>query len=338
MKKYLIMSLLCPWLWMATSCDKYNDDRIWQDLGELGEELATYESLEQQLTAQMGQIGTLLNSAYVTFISTDADGNYVITYANADGTTHTMTIATQADAMKQPVITARADADGKYYWAATSDNGKTYEFITDGKGNKYPIGGTMPEVTIDDKGFWCINGVSTNVMAFDMSGMLFKNAYVDEITGEAVLVLADGHELRMTIREALGLKFDCPVYNGVADYATPVTVAYEVYGGEASAATVDVFTAYNMEVTVDRRTSTFTAKMKDGATEGNILMLAHAGNHTLLKPLYFTYGQAAISEPSCGGKNSVEINGNAAQLEIQVSASIAYDVKTSVDWITPIGT
>lgn len=337
MKKYLYISLLCPWLLLSTSCDKYNDDRIWQDLNELGGDIASYEALAQSLNEQMSQVKTLMNSAYITFISTDAAGNYVISYADAAGNEHTMTVATAGDTMKLPVITARQDSDGKYYWASTTDNGKTYTFITDGNGAKFPIGGTMPQLSIDDQGFWSIEGKSTGVMAFDLSGLLFQNAYIDQDNGEAVFVLADGTELRMTVKEALGLNLDCSLFSGVVDYATPVTIGYNVYGAQASSATVDLFTAYNMEVTIDRRTSTLIAKMKEGATDGNILVLAHAGNHTLLKPLYFTYGEAVIAEPTYNGSNIMGLNGNAQKPELQVSASIAYDVQVSADWIAYTG-
>ena len=93
------------------------------------------------------------------------------------------------------------------------------------------------------------------------------------------------------------MKFNASLFNGVADYNTPVTIGYEVYGTLANNAYVDLFTAYNMEVTIDRVTSTLTATMKNGATEGNILLLASAGNSTILKPIYFTFGEAVIQDP-----------------------------------------
>lgn len=107
--------------------------------------------------------------------------------------------------------------------------------------------------------------------------MLFKSAYIDDKTGEAVFILADGQELRMSLQEALGIRFNSPVYNAVTDYTTPVSIPYEIYGTQSENAYVDMFTAYNMEVKIDKISSTLIATMKEGATEGNILLLASAG-------------------------------------------------------------
>ncbi|MCS2523850.1 DUF4988 domain-containing protein [Bacteroides ovatus] len=134
----------------------------------------------------------MLGSSFITLISQDADGNYIISYSDGGGETHTVTIATQGDVIKFPIITAKQDSDGKFYWAQTTDKGKTYTFILDGDGKKFPIGGTMPDVKINENGYWSVNGSSTGVLANDLSNMLFKSAYIDDKTGEAVFILADG--------------------------------------------------------------------------------------------------------------------------------------------------
>ena len=97
-----------------------------------------------------------------------------------------------------------------------------------------------------------------------MSNTLFREAYIDEENQEAVFILSNNQELRLQMREALGVRFDLPLFNGVADYDTPVTIRYELYGTLAENAHVDLFTAYNMEVTVDRIASTLTATLKSG--------------------------------------------------------------------------
>ena len=63
---------------------------------------------------------------------------------------------------------------------------------------RFPPGGEKPEVGIDAEGFWTVNGKlitdakGDKVLADDVSNILFKEAYVDEKTGEAVFILADG--------------------------------------------------------------------------------------------------------------------------------------------------
>jgi hypothetical protein len=336
LKAYLLV-LACCLLW---SCDdKYDDTRIWEDLDEIENIIRDHEAKVQTLEQQMTSLTSLLNSSFISLITQDAAGNFVISYSNNGGDTHTVTIAKQSDVVALPIVSAKMDSDGKYYWAQSDDKGKTYSFILDENGEKYAIGGRMPEVGIDNNGYWTINGESTGVLAKDMTNTLFREAYIDEETEEAVFILSNNEELRFQLKEALGLKFNASLFNGVADYNTPVTIGYEVYGTLANNAYVDLFTAYNMEVTIDRVTSTLTATMKNGATEGNILLLASAGNSTILKPIYFTFGEAVIQDPLYqGSANVIQLTGNSTSIEIQVSSSISYQTETDNDWITYSGT
>ena len=94
-----------------------------------------------------------------------------------------------------------------------------------------------------------------------------------------------------------------------------------------------------MEVKIDKASSTLTATMKEGATEGNILLLASAGNHTVLKPVYFTYGTAILDEPQYQGHvGPIQLKGTQMDIEMQISANISYQVATENDWITYKGT
>lgn len=338
MKKLIGISLFISACFLG-SCSSYDDERIWQDLNDIEQTIGDYESLTRTLNEQMASLSEVLGSSFITLISQDADGNYVISYSNDGGENHTVTIATQDEVTKLPIITAKQDTDGKLYWAQTTDKGKNYTFILDGDGKKFPVGGVIPKVQIDENGYWSVNGTSTGVLANDVSNLLFKSAYIDDKTGEAVFILADGQELRMTLQEALGIRFNSPVYNAVTDYATPVHIPYEIYGTQSENAYVDLFTAYNMEVKIDKASSTLTAIMKEGATEGNILLLASAGNHTILKSVYFTYGTAILDEPQYQGHiGPIQLKGTQMDIEMQISANISYQVTTENDWITHKGT
>ena len=114
--------------------------------------IGDYEAQAETLTKQMTSLSKVIGSSFITLISQDADGNHVISYSDGGGETHTVTIATQEDAIKLPIITAKQDTDSKFYWAQTTDKGKTYTFILDGDGKKFPIGGTMPDVKINENG------------------------------------------------------------------------------------------------------------------------------------------------------------------------------------------
>ena len=143
MKKFISISLFISACFLG-SCSSYDDERIWQDLNEIEKTIGDYEAQAETLTKQMTSLSKVIGSSFITLISQDADGNHVISYSDGGGETHTVTIATQEDAIKLPIITAKQDTDSKFYWAQTTDKGKTYTFILDGDGKKFPIGGTMP--------------------------------------------------------------------------------------------------------------------------------------------------------------------------------------------------
>ena len=124
MKKFISISLFISACFLG-SCSSYDDERIWQDLNEIEKTIGDYEAQAETLTKQMTSLSKVIGSSFITLISQDADGNHVISYSDGGGETHTVTIATQEDAIKLPIITAKQDTDSKFYWAQTTDKGKT---------------------------------------------------------------------------------------------------------------------------------------------------------------------------------------------------------------------
>ncbi len=348
MKKYINILVLVAMLF-AGSCSKYDDTRIRQDLDDVGSIVDELEQAAGKLDTQMSALTQLMQSTFVTMISTDADGNYVITYMKEDGTTGSITVATQKEVVTVPVIGIGEDG-GEWYWRQTADNGRTWEWIytDDTKPVRYKVGGEMPTVGIDKEGFWTVNGKpltddkGNKVLANDASNILFSSAAVDETTGEAVFTLADGSEFRMRMFEALKLEFDTPVYNSVADASTKLKIKYKVVGTQAEDAIVDIFTSYNVTADIDTAVSTITVSMDGTKEEGNILVMAHSDGNTVLKPLFFTYGTALIQDPLYqGSTNDIVLEGDMTQFDISVSANIDYTVtveESAQQWLIPVTT
>ena len=99
MKKFISISLFISACFLG-SCSSYDDERIWQDLNEIEKTIGDYEAQTETLTAQMASLSKVLGSSFITLISQDADGNYIISYSDGGGETHTVTIATQGDVIK----------------------------------------------------------------------------------------------------------------------------------------------------------------------------------------------------------------------------------------------
>lgn len=336
MRRYL-NAWLCAVLLAGTGCSEYDDARIREDLDDVEAQLDDLENQMKDLDTQMSSLTALLGSHYVTLLSTDADGQQVISYMAPDGTTHTVTLITGDKIVTQPVIGIDED-EGAYYWCQTSDNGKTWEWIytDDTHSSRYLVGGEKPEIGIDDEGYFTVNGVpltrpdGSKILADDVSNRLFEKVEADETTGEAVFTLVGGTEFRIPLFEALTLAFDTPVYTAVPDAATPVRIRYEVGGSMADEAVVELFTAYNVKAELDPIASTISVSMDASSQEGdegNILVLAHSAAGTVLKPLFFTFGTAAIADPSHNGATGdIVLEGDATTFDVSVSANIDYTV------------
>ena len=89
----------------ATGCgDGYDDTRIKQDLDEIGSRIEALEQSIAGLQSQFDALTQLINSSFVSFISTDAEGRTVITYMDHGGESHSITVATQEDVVTLPIL------------------------------------------------------------------------------------------------------------------------------------------------------------------------------------------------------------------------------------------
>jgi hypothetical protein len=342
MKKiiYILISMLAATaiLW---SCDRYDDSELRNNIDAIEAELSSYEKTADSLQDQISAITQLKNSSFISFINKNKDGTYVITYMNAGGQTNTITLATQSDVNTLPLITAGTYTDGKLYWRSTSDNGVTYTWLKDATGNMMPVGGTEPIVGIDTEGYWTVNGVrylnasGKPVLANDVSNTLFKDVSVDSETSLVTFTLSDGTSFQVQIYEALNITFSSAPVVAIPNRATPATITYTLTGTEANKATVDYFTAYNVTVSIDTLTHTIKAALADGAEEGNTVIIVSAKGSTVLKPIFFTYGSAVISDPLWDSKygtgTTAEIPGEMTQFYVNVSANIGYSMFISAD-------
>jgi hypothetical protein len=322
------------------SCDKYGPDRINQDLDEMEAILNSLEDNVKVLNQQMASCNELLNSRFISLITTDANGNYVIKYKSAGGEFRSVTIATKNDMVTLPIIGV-GEFQGEYYWRITVDRGAHYEWLLDDKGDKVPVTGHVPNIAIDNEGYWTIDGVRVKdsednpLLANDVSNTLFKEIEIDEETGFAIFTLADDTQLKIQIMEALGIRFNVAPVTAITDRATPVIIGYNVVGSEIDDAIVDCFTAYNVTATVDNSLSTITVTLDATAESGNIIVMVHANGNTILKPLFFTYGSAEIGNPELDPRYASEgiivLGGELTSFDIKVSANIEYSVLISDD-------
>ncbi len=326
-----IILTLTAAVFLLGSCEAYDDSLIREEIDAIEAELSAAENALNDMESQMQSLTAIMNSDFVAYLNVDDKGNAVLSYMK-DGKTYTITLALQSDVVTLPIVAARED-NGVLYWALTRDNGKTYEWILQ-SGEKMIVGGSVPEVGIDGEGFWTVNGqrcVDANgnpVLANDVSNTLFKN--VELVDGFAVFTMVDGTTFRVQYFEALGIDFDCPAIIGVEDVTAPVVVNYTLKGSLAENASVDFFTAYNVDVTVDVYARKITMRMHAGASEANTVIMVTSGETTVLKPIFMTAGAAVIEQPkwdaAYGVGTAIQLPGELTEFDVEVSANVSYDV------------
>lgn len=327
-------------------CNKYDDSLLRENINKIEQELSDAEGKINTMEEQMNFLTSIINSEFVSYLNITEDGKCILTYIKG-GKKNTVELALESDVIKVPIVNAKEFEDGNLYWVQTSDNGKTYDWILDAEGNKMPVGGIMPDVTIDEEGFWCVNGIrftdkdGNNVLADDVSNTLFQSVIVDE-EGFAVFTLVGGTSFKVQIYEALNIEFDdIATIVAIPDRNTPAVVHYTLSGTKADDAFVDYFTAYNVDVEIDEVTSTISIRLHESAEEGNVVIMASAGDNTVIKPIFVTYGTAEISKPEWdaefGSQPEINIPGEITEFDLRVSANIDYDVTISEecsDWLT----
>lgn len=210
---------------------KYDDEELWNRVNSLEERI---ESLESQLTSMNKDISSistvvnaLQNNLSVTSIE-ETENGYTLTFS--DDQKITIKNGTDGEDGNDAPIIGVDLFEGKYYWTQTIDGTKTW--LTDAKGNKFPVAGesgVTPRLKVSATGHWMVsydNGISYTevldekgkpVQAVGKDGedgedgkdghngssgsdgkdgdSFFKDVKVDG--DELVLVLKDGMEIRL---------------------------------------------------------------------------------------------------------------------------------------------
>lgn len=330
------------------SCS-YDSSEIENGITDLENRVAALEQKADYLESQLKAVSEFVSGNFISRVGTDEKGNFVITYQDRNGEKKTVTLAKASDLDKSPMI-GTAEYEGVLYWRQTKDNGATWEWITDKDGDKMPVSGPAPVVGIDKDGYWTFNGESTGVLAKDMTGNIFKNIAADSESGLVVFSLTDGSSFSVRYNESLAIAFTTPSFLAVESYSAPVEVGYKVSGTMAKDAVVDYLTAYNVKVKVNESLKTISVTMEEGAEEGNVVIMATAGDDIVYKPLFFSYGKTVIDFENYIKDNElitplgepvINLGGDMTPFTVRISHNI--DVEASVaqenaSWLKAVNT
>jgi len=184
-----------------TSCSDYQDE-----IDALDYRVTVLEKLANEVNNNVASlqkfVAAMQNYDYITNVTTDSEGNVIITFANAGS----FTIKNGADGTQPPISIGVGD-DGNYYWML---NGK---FILV-NGNKVGVNSTLPQLRINSSGFWeySIDGGTTwietgaSAKGSDAETKILS-IEMDETGKYVVIKTSDGKEYKIPYTAGFGIVY-----------------------------------------------------------------------------------------------------------------------------------
>ena len=160
MKRFLYLLLLTATTFVY-GCSDYDDSQLSGRLDDIKERIAKLQDRIASLNSQLADLSELTSGNVITEMTEDSEGNYIITYKDNKNEEKSIVLATVDQMLNVPLLGIELDPQNNlYYWTVTAD-GKTSPLL-DKAGEKVPVSGYTPEVSVDAEGFWTVNGERLN--------------------------------------------------------------------------------------------------------------------------------------------------------------------------------
>jgi len=284
--------LLSSVIALTAGCSGFDDSALWNDVDHIYTELTELAWQIKQTNGQIKMLSAVVNGGVITAITTDSDGNHVISYKGEDNVEHTVTVAVKDDVSGVPVLGTKEDG-GVLYWTITV-GGKT-EFLKDADGSRIPVSGRTPEFKIDKEGYLTLNGIRLK----DSEGNPVKAegktlsliSKVDENDGNVIFTLADGSMVEAPKFGAFNivLKYGDETISGglfaIEDSSGgEASLSYTLIGLNAENTTVSLVRTSGLSAVLDRSASAILLSWDKGFEEGSFtLLLADDSQNVLVK-------------------------------------------------------
>ncbi len=297
-----IMTILMLALAAMVSCQPFDDSELWNDVDNAYNQLTEIGKQVDALNAQVSALSAIVNNGAITGITTDADGNYVLSYKNAANEEKTIIIATKDDVASEPILGTKEEG-GILYWTLTS-GGKTEVLKIDGV--KVPVQGVAPEFAVDSEGYWTMNGkritdaAGQPVKAEGKTVSLITGVAQDE-NGNGVITLADGSTVTVPFFDAFSLNLSVGGQAVIAEikfetFSPTIEIDCVVTGKNAETTVLKVMKQTDLTAVYDAATKKITVTLGDGFEQGSfVVMLADAEGNVLIRPVQVVW-TAAVPE------------------------------------------
>ena len=327
---------------LACAC-MFDDSDLKGQLDDIKDRIEKLQGRIDAMNGQLTAMSYITSGNVITSVTQDSDGKYVITYLDSKNAEKTVVIATMDQMINVPVLGVELDAQNNlYYWTVTVDGETTYLM---NNGEKVPVSGYTPKVSVDAEGYWTVNGERIKdanglpIEANDGESCVFRNVEINE-NGDLVITQGNGNVITLPVQKVLNLTLSASINTTVVDIAQPVEIVYELTGSNAEGAMVAVAEAEGVEAVIDRDKKVITVTFPDGFQSGYIIALANDyAEHTVLRPVFFEKAKSDKIEIRTADELvqfAADVNaGTGAQL-MKAMLMNDIDMKDVAIW-TPIG-
>ena len=343
MKRFLYFLLLTAFVF-ASGCSDYDDSELGGRIDGVKERIAKLQSRITALNGQLADLSELTSGNVITAMAKDSEGNYVITYKDNKNEEKSVVLATVDQMLNVPLLGVEPDGEsGLYYWTVTVD-GETTPLL-DKSGERVPVSGHTPVVSVDAQGYWTVNGERLNdaagrpIEARDGESALLK-AIERDANGNLALTLGNGQVVTLPIQQVLNLTLSAAINTTVVDISAPMAIRYTLHGEHAADALVGIAAAEGIEAALDKQEQQIAVTFPAGFREGHLIVVAYdMQEHTVLRPVFFTKSASDRIEIRTAAELvqfAADVNaGTGAQL-MNVVLMNDIDLKDVASW-TPIG-
>lgn len=327
---------------LACAC-MFDDSELNSQLDDIKNRIEKLQGRIDAMNSQLTAMSYITSGNVITSVTQDSDGKYVITYLDSKDQAKTVVLATMDQMINVPQLGVELDPQNNlYYWTVTVDGETSYLM---NNGEKVPVSGYAPKVSVDAEGYWTVNGERLKdanglpIQANDGESCVFKSVELNE-NGDLVITQGNGSVITLPVQKVLNLTLSTLINTTVLDIVQPLEVAYDVTGANAEGAMVAVAETEGVAAVIDREKKVITVTFPEGFENGYMIVLANDfAEHTVLRPIFFSKAKSDKIEIRTSDELvqfATDVNaGTGAQL-MKVSLMNDIDMKNVTAW-TPIG-
>ena len=192
---------------LACAC-MFDDSDLKGQLDDIKDRIEKLQGRIDAMNGQLTAMSYITSGNVITSVTQDSDGKYVITYLDSKNAEKTVVIATMDQMINVPVLGVELDAQNNlYYWTVTVDGETTYLM---NNGEKVPVSGYTPKVSVDAEGYWTVNGERIKdanglpIEANDGESCVFRSVETNE-NGDLVITQGNGSVITIPVQNVLNL-------------------------------------------------------------------------------------------------------------------------------------